>query len=123
MVRDPYATEQPALQDVLDALDDPECRAIIACLSEPMTAKEISNRCDVPLSTTYRKLELLSDASLLEERTELRASGRHTARYAVDFAAVHVALDEDRSLAVTIEEPERTPDEQLSELWAEVKKR
>lgn len=123
MERDPLATDQPLLQDVLDALDDPECRTIIERLEEPMTAKELSEDCDVPLSTTYRKLELLADASLIEERTELRASGRHTARYALDFEAVHVALAEDRSLDVTIEQPEQTPEQQLSELWAEVRKK
>ena len=123
MERDPLAIDQPLLQDVLDALDDPECRTIIERLEEPMTAKELSEDCDVPLSTTYRKLELLADASLIEERTELRASGRHTARYALDFEAVHVALAEDRSLDVTIEQPEQTPEQQLSELWAEVRKK
>ena len=123
MVRDPFAADHPHLQDVLDALDDPECRTIIKQLEEPMTAKEISDSFDIPLSTAYRKLELLDDASLVEEQTELRVSGRHTARYALDFEAVHVMLDEDRSLAVTVDRPDRTPDQQLSEIWAEVKKR
>lgn len=123
MVRDPFAADQPQLQDVLDALDDPECRTIIEQMQEPMTAKELSDRCDIPLSTTYRKLDLLDDASLVEEQTELRASGRHTARYTLDFDAVHVALDEARSLDVTVDHPERTPDQQLSKIWAEVQKR
>lgn len=123
MERDPLVADHPRLQVVLDALDDPECRTIIERMEEPMTAKELSEDCDVPLSTTYRKLELLADASLIEERTELRASGRHTARYALDFEAVHVALAEDRSLDVTIEQPEQTPEQQLSELWAEVRKK
>jgi predicted transcriptional regulator len=123
MVRDPFAADLLQLQDVLDALDDLECRAIIKEIAEPMTAKEISDGCNIPLSTTYRKLELLADASLVEEQTELRASGRHTARYALDFDAVHVALAEDRSLEVTVDHPERTPDQQLSEIWAEVSKR
>ncbi len=123
MVRDPFAADHPQLQDVLDALDDPECRTIIKHMEKPMTAKEVSNRCDIPLSTTYRKLELLVEASLIEEQTEVRVSGRHTARYVLDFEEVNVALDEDRSLEVAIEHPERTPDQQLSELWAEVRKK
>lgn len=123
MVRDPFAVARPQLQDVLDALDDPECRTIIEYIEEPMTAKEISDGCDIPLSTAYRKLELLNDASLVEEQTELRVSGRHTARYALDFDAVHVVLADDRSLEVTVDHPERTPDEQLSEIWAEVRKK
>src|SRR5699024_10603627 len=105
MGRDPFAADHPQLQVVFDALDDPECRTIIKQMEEPMTAKELSEDCDVPLSTTYRKLERLTEASLVEEQTELRASGRHTARYALDFEAVHIDLDEDRSLELTIEQP------------------
>lgn len=123
MVRDPFAADPPRLQAVVDALDDPECRTIIEQLDEPMTAKEIAGECDIPLSTTYRKLDRLTEAALVDERTEIRASGRHTARYALDFEAVHVALAADRSLEVTVDRPERTPDQQLSEIWAEVRKR
>lgn len=123
MGRDPFAADHPQRQAVFDALDDPECRTIIKQMEDPMTAKELSEGCDVPLSTTYRKLERLTDASLVEEQTELRASGRHTARYAVDFEAIHIDLEEDRSLELTIEQPEQTPERQLSELWAEVRKK
>jgi hypothetical protein len=122
-MRDPFAADQPQLQDVLDALDDPECRTIVEQLTEPMTARGISTRCGIPLSTTYRKLDLLSDASLVTERTEVGASGRHTAQYIIDFEEVRVALDDDRSLGVAIEHPERTPDERLSDLWSEVQER
>ena len=92
-MRDPFAADQPQLQDVLNALDDPGCRTIVEQLTEPMTAKGISTRCGIPLSTTYRKLDLLSDASLVAERTEVGASGRHTAQYVIDFEEVRVALD------------------------------
>lgn len=122
MVRDPHARDAPDLQDVLDALDDPTCRDIIRHLEEPMTASEISERCDVPLSTTYRKLDLLSDASLLEELTEIRRDGQHTSRYAIAFEEVRVALDEDREFGVAVKRLERAPDERLAELWSEVRR-
>ena len=60
MEHDPLAADHPQLQVVLDALDDPECRTIIEQMEAPMTAKELSENCDVPLSTTYRKLDLLT---------------------------------------------------------------
>jgi DNA-binding IclR family transcriptional regulator len=34
-----------------------------------LSAKEISEACELPLSTTYRKLKQLTDAALLDERT------------------------------------------------------
>jgi len=65
MVRDPLADEdQPELQDVLDALDDPDCRTIVSVLEESMTASEIAEESDIPLSTTYRKIERLTEAAL-----------------------------------------------------------
>lgn len=122
MVRDPFATAAPELADVLDALDDPDCRTIIRHVEEPMTASELAEVCDIPLSTLYRKLELLSDASLLEERVDIRTDGRHTTRYELGFDEVRVGLDDDRSLEVAIKRRDRTPDQRLSELWSEVRK-
>jgi DNA-binding transcriptional ArsR family regulator len=122
MARDPFAAESPQLQDVLDALDDPDCRTISRNLEEPMTANELSETCDIPQSTTYRKLDLLTDASLLEERLDIRRDGRHTTRYEVAFEEVRIALEEDRSIGVEIKRRARTPDERLSDLWEEVRK-
>ena len=119
---DPFAPDAPALEDVLDALDDEACRTIVAHLDGAMTATELSEACDVPLSTTYRKLDLLSDASLVDERIEIRGDGRHTTRYVLDFEAVRLSLDEDQQVEVTIERRTRSPEERLSELWSEVRK-
>ena len=60
--------DTPEVQDVLDALDDPACRAILQETIEPMTANELRGACDIPKSILYRKLELLSSASLVREQ-------------------------------------------------------
>ena len=123
MVRDPAGLEDaPDLQAVLDALDDPDCRAIVRRLDEPMTASEISDATDVPLSTVYRKVDLLSEASLLRERTEVRSDGHHTTRYDRDFEEVAVSLTDDDEFAVAVSRPARTADERLADLWSEVRK-
>lgn len=116
------ADESPDLQAVLDALEDPDCRTIVKRLTDPMTANEISETTGVPLSTTYRKLDLLTEASILEERTEIREGGHHTTKYVLDFEAVRIGLAEDRDFEVSITRPARSADEQLSELWSEVRK-
>jgi DNA-binding transcriptional ArsR family regulator len=122
-MRDPAATdEEPDLQAVLDALDDPDCRRIVEALAEPLTASEVSDTTDIPLSTTYRKLDRLGEAGMVEERTEIRADGHHTSRYRVDFEAVVVALDSERSFVVEVTRPSRTPDERLAGIWSEVRK-
>ncbi len=123
MVRDPFADEDgPGLQDVLDALDDPECRAIISELDEPMTASEISDASDIPLSTTYRKLELLTEASLLSEGVEIRPDGQHASTYELDFKEVIIGLTDDQEFDISIARRARTADERLESLWSEVRK-
>ena len=114
-------SEEPALQEVLDALDDPDCRAILEALDEPITTKEIADRCGIALSSTYRKVERLADASMLDERVEVRADGHHTTTYAVDIEAVLIVLNETREFELTIERPSRTADERLARLWSEVR--
>lgn len=123
MVRDPFGdVAAPDLQTVLDALDDPGCRDIVKALEGAMSAKEVSDRCDIPLTTTYRKLDLLGDALLVEERTEIRPDGHHTMRYRNDFEEVCVALDDDREFRVSISRPARTADERLAHLWTQVRR-
>jgi DNA-binding transcriptional ArsR family regulator len=123
MVRDPFGDgDTPELQPVLDALDDPECRRIVRQLDEPMTASEISSQCDIPTSTTYRKLERLTDASILSETTAIRTDGHHTSEYTVAFEEVSVFLDDQRQFEVSITRPTHSAEEQLAGLWAEVRK-
>jgi DNA-binding transcriptional ArsR family regulator len=124
MVRDPSREpDPPSVDDVLDALADDDARRIVSALSEPKTASELSEECDIPLSTTYRKLERLTDASLLSESTDIRRDGQHTTRYAVSFETVTVSVEEtsDREFAVELTRPERSRDERLADLWSELR--
>ena len=123
MARDPRSEpDAPPLDEVLAALDDADCRAIIRALDEPLSAGEVSERCDIPSSTAYRKLDLLTEADLLREATEVRPDGHHTTLYDVDFERVIIALEEGHELAVGIDRPARSADEQLAEMWREVRK-
>ena len=78
LAREPSGGDPPELQTLLDALDDADARAIIKAIEESATANEVSERCDIPLSTTYRKLDVLTEAGLLVEGTEIRSDGHHT---------------------------------------------
>jgi DNA-binding transcriptional ArsR family regulator len=129
MVRDPSRdSEPPSVDEVLDALADDAARRIVAALTEPKTASELSEECDIPLSTTYRKLEMLTDASLLSESTDIRRDGQHTTRYSVSFDAVTVSVDDGgegdvdrREFDVEFSRPDRTRDERLADLWSELR--
>ena len=81
---------------VLDALDDPTCRRLLRATGETaLSASELSERCDVPLSTTYRKLELLTEVGLLDERIRIRRSGKHTSEYRRRVDDVLVSVHDD----------------------------
>jgi len=121
MARDPLGEDGPELRTVLDALDDADCRTIIRRLEGPMTASEVSTECEIPMSTTYRKLDLLSDASLVAERTAIRPDGHHATEYRIDFERVSV-LREGSELDVAVERPERSADERLADIWEEVRR-
>ncbi|WP_435074448.1 helix-turn-helix domain-containing protein [Halorubrum sp. HHNYT27] len=126
MVRNSSREEDPpSVDDVLDALADDAARRIVTALTEPKTASDLSEECDIPLSTTYRKLEKLTDASLLRESTDIRRDGQHTTRYSVSFDSVTVSLDgaddAHRDLSIEFSRPERTRDERLADLWSELR--
>lgn len=96
---------------VLTALEDPDCRALLEAAAEkPLTAGELTDRCEIPRSTTYRKLERLTEAGLLEERVRLSTDGKHASEYRRTFDDVTVSLSEADGITVglsgTSEQPE-----------------
>ncbi|MGM0371758.1 MAG: helix-turn-helix domain-containing protein [Halobacteriota archaeon] len=114
--------DPPDSQAVFDALEDSDCRRIIEHLDDPRTAKELSENCDLPLSTTYRKLDILTEASLLSERTVIQSDGHHTTQYEVAFEQVQIGLDEDHDIEIAIQRQPESTDERLETLWAEVRR-
>lgn len=122
MVRPTVSERSPSVQAVLDALEDPACRTIVETVDTPMTASEISDACSIPLSTTYRKLDLLTEATLLEEQTEIREDGHHTTRYVLAVESVELSLSEDGEFEVEIVRPAHTAEERLAHMWSEVQK-
>jgi Fe2+ or Zn2+ uptake regulation protein len=64
-----------------------------------LTAAELSAELDLPLSTVYRKLDRLLEASLLRETHRLSSSGRHPCQYRCTLDWVHIEMSgEGRSL-------------------------
>lgn len=121
MVRNPAVSEDaPSLQAVLDALDDADCRAILRETAEPMTATELIDACEISKSTMYRKLELLSEASLVREQDTINPGGGRTTRYQRDFDDVTISMDEDDDFSVTVERPPRKADERLADIWSKM---
>lgn len=119
MVTDSASSEDsPSLQTVLDALNDADCRAILREIAQPMTANELIDACDIPKSTLYRKLDLLSHASLVREQNQVNPSGGRITYYKRDFNNVMISMDDEDDFSVTVQRPSRKADERLADIWS-----
>lgn len=100
-------SETSQVEALLGALEDEDCRAILeATTDDSLTASELSEACDLPLSTAYRKLELLTETGLLEEQLRLSPDGKHTSEYVRSVDDIHVSIESDIELSITHSETE-----------------
>lgn len=122
MVRDArLRSPAPTAAEVGTVLADEDCRSLLAEMDQPRTVANLAERADVPLSTAYRKIERMDEATLLDEVVQIREDGRHTSQYGADFERIVVALDEERSLVVEVERPPGTADERLEDMWTRMR--
>ncbi|QLG48606.1 winged helix-turn-helix domain-containing protein [Natrinema halophilum] len=95
--------DAPTFEGVIAALDDGTCREIIAVLEEPMTVHEVADATDRPLSTTYRKLDSLTTAGLVEETVGVRQGRHQKSRYVANLNRISIDLDDDNELRVDVD--------------------
>ncbi len=119
--RPPTVSDVPDLRSVLAALTDEDCRAILEGLESPMSAQEIAETCDIPLSTTYRKVNMLAEADLVDERIDVKRGSKHTKRYVPDFERVSIARTDSGSLTIDLERAIEEADQQLGRAWGEIR--
>lgn len=106
------------VQTVLDALADPDCREILDELGTPRSAGEVAERCGLPRTSTYRKLDTLSEAGLVREGTELRADGHHVNTYERAATGVVVVLDPGSPPGVELVDDPNGADRRLAQFWS-----
>lgn len=95
------------IESLLGALEDADCRAIIEATSESaLSAGELSDACNLPQSTTYRKLDQLTEVGILEEQIRLSKSGQHKSEYTLCIDRISLSVDEDgMTLEISQEQP------------------
>ena len=78
---------------LLAALADEDCRTLLqAAEGEALSTSELSDACGLPLSTTYRKVDTLTEVGLFEEQIRLCRSGKHTSEYVRRIDEVRLSL-------------------------------
>jgi DNA-binding transcriptional ArsR family regulator len=76
--------------------------ALLCAATEPGTAKELSRRADVPLSTVYRETGRLVEAGLLTETCRIDPNdGRHVNVYERAFETIEVSVENDGVVVTT----------------------
>ena len=105
-------------QTVFEALADPDCRDILTTVEEPLPAKAVAEACDLPQTSTYRKLQQLSEAGLIAEETAVSPDGHHATTYVRDCTGVFVMLEDAIDVAVVPEQ--KSASERLALLWSRI---
>ncbi|OVE83771.1 winged helix-turn-helix domain-containing protein [Natronolimnobius baerhuensis] len=100
--------DDPADPDrVLAALEDDACRTILEATSDAaLTATELSEQCEIPMSTAYRKVETLTEAGLVDEQVRINTSGKHATEYVRCFDDVVVSLSDGNGVEIELTQPE-----------------
>lgn len=92
-------------EELLSALEDEDCRSILdATADDSLSASELSETCELPLSTTYRKVDILTEAGLLEEQIRLSTSGKHTSEYALCVEDIHLSFGGEAGIELEVTE-------------------
>jgi len=102
------------IDQLMSALNDKKSRRILSeTTQEALSAGEISDRCDIPLSTAYRKLEHLVDAGILIERVRLSSHPDYTREYLLDVTALTVDIGGESGVSLVVSR--RSPSAELSD--------
>lgn len=103
---EPARSSQAPSSSLLELLGNSTARTLLTPLGHgPLTARELADRGNVALSTTYRYLEDLQASGLIQESVRLDSVGRHAAQYtrlAGDFV---VPVTDDFTVNVRLPEP------------------
>lgn len=93
---DSGAREGADVDAVADVLDDACARCILVrAQTEPMSATDLAERCDVSEPTVYRRLERLCEQDFLVERTHPDEEGHHYKEYQTNLEELTVRVTPD----------------------------
>lgn len=89
---------------------------ILHAADEPKSAQQLAAELDIPLATSYRRIEELTEAGLLEEAgKEFSDEGRQTKVYRRSIDTLRLDLDAEEIELAMEERPEVY--DQLADVW------
>lgn len=86
----------PEFQHTFAALGDRTCREILREVAEqPLTAGELTERCDTSRSTIYRKLRTLIRGGFLRRSNRIRTDKRDATQFTLRADSLQITFDDD----------------------------
>jgi len=99
----PVSDEDVAAEVVLQALGKKYSASILGAAHEQCCAQTLSERLDVPIATSYRRIEELTELGLLANENNVLTEGRNRMDvYRRKINAVHISFG-DGSVSVDLE--------------------
>lgn len=106
--------------EVLGVLGNKYNAEILRAASEPKSAQELSDELDIPIATSYRRIEELTDADLLElSSRDFSDEGRRTKMYRRNIDAISIAFTES-ALEIELEERPEVQNS-LVNVWSQLR--
>lgn len=111
----------PEAERLLELLGERRVRQILVATSrEAMSARELSEECDVALSTIYRRVDDMIATDLLVEKTAIESDGSHHSVYEANVD--HLAVDiDDGEIDVTMHLDEDAA-QRFTRVWRDIRK-
>lgn len=111
-------SDETDVDEVLALLDDQYAQDILhQTRDEALSAKELSERCEISISTVYRRTERLIECGLLAERRVAEPDGNHYSLYEARLDELTVRLTDDGFEITVTEKPIDDLADRFTELW------
>jgi len=111
-------TDEPDSDKILALLDDSYAQEILRrTRNTPMSAKELSEACDISISTVYRRVERLVDSGLLAERRIPQPDGNYYSMYEAQLDELTVTLTDDGFEVTVSERGTGNLADRFTEMW------
>lgn len=109
-------------EEVLQVLGNKYNAEILSAAYKPKSAQELSDELGIPIATSYRRIEELTEIELLElDGREFSDEGRRTNVYRRTVDKLRVEFDEE-DVDVSVEERSKV-ENSLVEVWTHLKEK
>lgn len=103
--------------ELFDLVIEPTTRAVLEAVDdEPLSAKELADRCDVSGPTMYRRVNAMEEFDLLTTGTQIDPNGNHYTVYESNVDQIEVEIDPSNG-EVSVDLTYRDSTDQFIHLW------